>query len=341
MRIFTFALLLTSFLTSCSNYPRETLNIYVWGDFLKQEVIEEFEKKCNCRVVVDTYDSNESMYAKLKSGASGYDLIFPTGYVLEVLQNQKMLHTLDKTLLPNLKNIDTYLLKELNAEENENSVPYALTFTAIAYRSDKVKNLESSWTVFNRRDLKGRMTLLNDMREVLGAALKVHGFSINTINPQEIETAKKSILAWKKNIAKFESEQYKNGLASAEYLVVQGYSSDIIQLKDEDEMIALVLPEEGSVFSCDYIAIAKDAPSVGLAHAFINFLLEPEIAAKNMEANYYLSPNKPAFDLLSDDLRQNPALFPPQEFIEKSEMIRDLGEDVRLYIKAWNEIKSG
>lgn len=326
-------------LTSCTD-DRPTLNVYVWGDFITQEVIEEFEKQYSCRVIIDTYDSNESMYAKLKSGATGYDLIFPTGYILEVLENQDMLQPIDKTLIANLKNVDLKFLKKLDHDKSENSVPYAITFTAIAYRSDRIKNVENSWNIFNRKDLKGRMTLLNDMREVLGVALKVHGFSINTISQEEVEMAKNTVLSWKKNIAKFESEQFKNGLASAEYLLVQGYSSDIMQLKEEDEMIKLIFPDEGSIFSCDYIAIPKNTTQLKLAHSFINFLLEPEIAAKNMEANYYLSPNKAAFSLLSEDFRENKALFPPEAFIEKSEVIQDLGENIRLYIRAWNTIKN-
>ncbi len=316
-----------------------TLNIYIWGDFIKNELINEFETRYNCRVVIDTYDSNEAMYAKLKSGASGYDLIFPSGYILQVMEEQKMLHPLNKSLIPNSENIDSKYLKALNEPVYENGIPYAITFSGIAYREDKVFNLNPSWKIFNRADLKGRMTLLNDMREVLGAALKTFGFSINTVNVNEIELAKTEVIAWKKNIAKFESEQYKNGIASAEYLVVQGYSSDICQLMSDDDAISLILPKEGSVFSCDYVAIPKDALNLTLAHAFINFLLEPNVALANMEANFYLSPNTPAIDLLSDELKTNPGIFPPSEFVEKSESIRDLGKNIRLYIDAWNAIK--
>jgi len=339
IRTLTFCLVFFFLLTSC-NSDKKLLHIYIWGDFVKQKLIERFENEHNCRVVIDTYDSNESMYAKLKSGASGYDLIFPSGYILQVMEHQNMLQPLDKSLIPNLKNLDFTLLDILNEAPHEHSVPYAITYTAIGYRKDKVKDLVPSWNVFTRSDLKGRMTMLNDMREVLGASLLVNGFSINTTEKQELDTSVLDVIKWKKNLAKFESEQYKNGIASAEYLVVQGYSSDIMQISDEEPNVVLSLPSEGGIFSCDYVTIPKDASELELAHAFINFLLLPDVAAENMEANFYLSPNKPAFDLLSDELRANPALFPPREFLEKSESIQDLGGNIRLYIDAWEEIKA-
>lgn len=316
------------------------LHVFIWGDFLHPEVIEQFEAKYNCRVIIDTYDSNESMYAKLRTGASGYDLIFPTGYILPQMERQGMLLPIDRSLLPNFKNIDFRQLKLLNEPIHQNAIPYAITFSAITYRQDKVKDVVASWKIFDRTDLKGRTTLLNDMREVLGVALKTKGFSINTVNPDEIDKAVQQVIQWKKNIAKFESEQYKNGVASGEYLVSQGYSSDIMQLMEEDEDIQLLLPIEGGVFSCDYAAIPKGAVSLDLAHAFINFMLEPEVAVQNMETNFYLSPNNAAYYLLSDELKTNPALFPPKSFLESSEVIDDLGENIRLYINAWERIKS-
>jgi spermidine/putrescine transport system substrate-binding protein len=332
-------LLASILLVSCNNSKPE-LHVFIWGDFIKQELIESFESRFNCRVIIDTYDSNEAMFAKLKSGASGYDLIFPTGYILKPMKEQKMLYPLDKSLIPNLKNIDFTALELLDEDQHEDSVPYALTFSAIAYRKDRVSHLEPTWNVFSRADLKGRMTMLNDMREVLGAALLVNGFSINTINKSEIEIAAETVINWKRNLAKFESEQYKNGIASAEYLAVQGYSSDIMQIREEDEGVVLMLPDEGGVFSCDYVCIPSRAVQLKLAHSFINFLLEPEIAAINMETNFYLSPNKLAYKLLNDELRTNPAIFPPKDFLKKSESIRDVGSKINLYTEAWESIKS-
>src|SRR5262249_41315816 len=156
-----------------------------------------------------------------------------------------------------------------------------------------------------------RMTLLNEVREALGAALLYKGHSVNTTNPSEIDEATEIVIEWKQNLAKFESEQYKNGLASAEFLVSQGYSGDIAQVQVETPEIAFDIPKEGALLSADYLVIPKDAKQVALAYAFINFLLEPHIAAQNIEFTRYLSPNTGAYLLLPQELRDNTILFPP------------------------------
>ncbi len=326
-------------LSGCSSSGPE-LHVYTWGDFLNPGVIERFEKEYQCTVVLDTYDSNESMYAKLKAGASGYDIIFPTGYILEIMQEQKMVLDLDPEKLPNLKHVDHEYLTLLDAKEYSSGVPYAITFSGIAYRKDKAKDIPASWGVFSLQRLRGRMTMLNDIREALGAALKFLGFSSNTINEQEIAFAVDQLITWKKNLAKFESEQYKNGIASAEYLVVQGYSGDVMQIMREDSDVGFMLPKEGSIFSCDYAAIPKDAPAANLAHAFINFLLRPDVAAANMEFTFYRSPNTGGYAFLDKNLQNNPALFPPIKFLERSEMILNLGDKIYLYNRAWDQVKA-
>ena len=316
------------------------MHVYSWGDFLNPEVIERFEKEFHCKVVLDSYDSNEAMYAKLKAGASGYDIIFPSGYILEIMQEQQMVAVLDESRLPNLEFLDHDYLELVDAADYETGVPYAITFSGIAYRKDKTHGIPSSWSVFAMESLRGRMTMLNDVREALGAALKYRGFSLNTTSEKEIQMAAEQLLEWKKNLAKFESEQYKNGIASAEYLVVQGYSGDIMQIRKENPEVGFLLPKEGSIFSCDYAAIPKDAPEMDLAHAFINFLLKPEVAAENMQYTYYRSPNKEAYLYLDKSLLESPALFPPNEFLENSEMIRNIGDKIALYNRAWDFIKS-
>lgn len=335
MRFVLISLLLI--LSSCASSGPE-LHVYSWGDFLNPEIVERFEREYQCKVIVDTYDSNEAMYAKLKAGASGYDIIFPTGYILEIMEDQNMVLQLDFNQIPNHTYIDRDYLKLIQAKDYSSGVPYAVTFSGIAYRMDKTENIPASWGVFSLDKLRGRMTMLNDIREALGAALKFHGYSINTTDEQELAIAVDQLVAWKKNLAKFESEQYKNGIASAEYLVVQGYSGDIMQIMREDEDVGFLLPQEGSIFSCDYVAIPKEAPEAELAHAFINFLLLPDVAAANMQFTFYRSPNTGAYAFLND-LQSNPALFPPEDFLKKSEVILNLGEKIILYNRAWDQVK--
>ncbi len=330
-----------AFLTSsCGRESKPKLHVFIWSNSIKPELIESFEKETHCQVVLDTYDSNESMYAKLKLGASGYDVLLPSNYYLDLMQRQGMLHPLDLTLLPNKKNVDPAYLKLIGSSSLDYGVPFLVSITGIGYRKDKIDPPPSSWSIFGRHDLKGRMTMLNDPREVLGAALKYLGYSPNTKQAEEIRQATQLLIEWKKNLAKFESEQYKNGLASVEFLVVQGYSGDVLQVIQENSSVSFIYPEEGTMISVDSLVITKNSNQTALAHAFINYLLKAEVAAENIAYTFYLNPNTAAYEHLSPSLRANPILFPSQDILNKSEVIKDVGEAFPLYSKAWDAVKA-
>jgi spermidine/putrescine transport system substrate-binding protein len=316
------------------------LHIYNWADYVKPELVQRFEQENSCKVVIDTFDSNEAMYAKLKAGASGYDLIFPSSYMVKLMFNQGMLQPINRNLVPNLANIDPEYLKIAMDREMHHSVPYMLTNTGIAYLKSKVPDFKPSWSMFERTDLKGRMTMLNDMRETIGAALKSLGFSLNTLDDRELEAARDVVIRWKKNLAKFENEQYKTGLASGEFLLVHGYSGDILQVQTENADIAFAVPEEGTSISCDDVVIPKGAENVELAHKFINFLHDPHVAAENTIFISYLCPNRASYQFLGEEILQNPAIFLKPEIQAKCEVIDDLGENNVKYTKIWDQIKA-
>ena len=320
--------------------PKPTLHIYTWADYIKPEIVERFEKENGCKVVIDTFDSNEAMYAKLKAGASGYDIITPSSYMVKMLEDQGMLLPLDHAKLPNIKNVDPDYLKIAVDADMHHSVPYMLTNTGLAYSKKRVKNPEASYAMFDRPELKGRVTMLNDMRETVGAALKFLGYSLNTTDEKQLAEAKDLLIRWKRNLAKFENEQYKSGIASGEFLLVHGYSGDILQAQTENEDIVFVLPKEGYSVSCDDLVIPKDARETALAHKFINMLHDSKVAAENTEFISYLCPNKASYELLNEEIRKNPSLFPPAEVRAKSEVIHDLGADNQKYIKVWDQVKA-
>ncbi len=317
-----------------------TLHVYTWADYIKPELVRRFEKEHGCRVTIDTFDSNEAAYAKLKAGASGYDLITPSSYMVKLMWAQGMLQPLNHNLLPNRVHVDQEYLRIALDKEMHHSVPYMLTNTGFAYLKSRAGDVEPSWSVFDRADFAGRMTMLNDMRETIGAALKYLGFSLNTRDERELAAARDVVIRWKRNLAKFENEQYKTGLASGEFIVVHGYNGDILQVMEENDDIVFAAPREGISISCDDLVIPKDAREVELAHAFINFLHDPEVAAENTEFIYFLCPNSSSYRFLSRETLDNPAIFLPPEIREKSEVIEDLGEDNRLYVKIWDEIKA-
>jgi spermidine/putrescine transport system substrate-binding protein len=256
------------------------------------------------------------------------------------MHSQGMLRDLDHGQLTNLANVDREYLKAALDPQMGHSVPYMLTTTGIAYLSSRVQGFEPTWAMFDRTELAGRMTMLDDMRETLGAGLKSLGYSINTTDAAQIEAARDVVIRWKRNLAKLENEQYKTGLASGEFMLVHGYSGDIFQVQAENEDIVFAVPREGTSISCDDLVVPKDARAVELAHAFINFLHEPEVAAENTEFIQYLCPNSASYPLLSEEIRSNPAIFLPEELRAKCEVIADLGEQNALYSRAWDEVKA-
>jgi spermidine/putrescine transport system substrate-binding protein len=340
----TSAALAASTLPSCKSKDgasgAKTLTVFTWADYLSENAKSGFEKANNCKVVIDTFDSNEAMLAKLESGATGYDILVPSSYAVRALKAKSMIMPLDHAKLANLKNVDAaYLTKALDPKM-EVSVPYLMAPTCIAYLASKVKDPVESLSMFDRADLKGRVTLLDDMREVLGAALKSLGHSMNSTDPTQLAAARDVAIRWKANIAKFESEQYKTGLASGEFHLVQGYASDLIQAADENEDIRIFIPKEGASFPCDDLCIPKTAKEPDLAHAFINYLLDAEVSAQNMEEIGSRAPNSAAYPSLSEDFRGSPLLFPAAEVFAKCESIDDLGDKLPLWTAEWDKVKT-
>lgn len=326
-------------MTSCQSSNEPTLRIFIWSDYIKQELVDRFKAEHNVQVIIDTYDSNESMYAKLKLGSDGYDLIFPSDYFMDLMIKQGMIQPIDFDKIANEGNIDPKYLAFINSTIQKHGIPYMISIAGIAYRKDKVPNFEPSWGIFGNSDYRGRMTMMNDIREVFAAALMYLGYSPNSIEPLEIHQAAELLIDWKKNLAKFEGEQYKAGIASAEYLVVHGYNGDIMQVIEENPDVGFAYPKEGTILAMDLMAIPTNAPNKELAHEFINFLLQPDVAAENMAHTFFFIPNTKAYALVPEELRDNPLLFPPADVLEKTELTYDLGEDRVLYLEAWEKVK--
>lgn len=327
------------FWSGCGRGKTE-LHLYTWADYIKPELVQRFEKENTCRIIIDTFDSNEAMYAKIKAGATGYDVIVPSSYMVKAMYEQGMLQPIQHNLVPNLVHIDPEYLNLALDKPMHHSVPYMLTNTGIAYLKSKVANFTPTWGMFDSVNLAGRMTLFNDMRETIGAALKYLGYSLNSTDDQQLAAARDVVIRWKKNLAKFENEQYKTGLASGEFLLVHGYSGDILQVQESNPDIEFAVPVEGTAVSCDDMVIPKTAKQVDLAHRFINFLHDPEVAKENTEFISYLCPNKDAYPLLSKEITSNPAIFLDPAIRAKSEVIDDLGPNLAKYTKIWDEIKA-
>jgi len=337
--LFTMSAVLIMSVVSCA--PK--LNVYNWAYYTPPSVIEKFEKEFKVRVVLDEYASNEEMYTKLKTGGGGYDLVFPSQDYTSIMIRQGMFERIDKSLIPNLKNIDPLVLQKTTYDPTmEFSVPYYWGAAGIIVNTSKVPNFEKSWSIFSRSDLRGRMTMLDDMREVMGDALVFLGYSLNTKNPAEIAQARDLInYQWKPNLTKFDAEAFGKGYANGEFWVVQGYVEVVFEEIMEDEQLqndtVFFVPPEGGPAYIDSFCILKGAKNKELAHKFIDFIHRPEIYAEFCD--YFGFPstvNVPARQYIV-----GPSYYQAED-IAHTELKEDLGDALELYNDAWfNSIRSG
>ena len=326
----------------CGCKPKPVLRIYTWSDYVKPELIQRFEQENRCQVVIDTYDSNEELYDNLKArDAEPYDLLFPSSYMAKIMRDEGMLLPLNHDWLPNRQNVDATYLAMAFDQNMDYSVPYAVTITSLGYLDGKVKDFKPTWAMLDRPDLKGRLAMLDDYRETIGAALKFLGYSLNSTNDQELAQAKDVVLRWKRNQPTFENEGYKEDLAAGKLLLAQGYSGDLMAEQEENEDIQIAVPTEGAALSFDDMVVPVDARQILLAHQFIDFILDPRVAAELTEYICFLCPNEVSYQYLSEETRGNPILFPPPEVVEELEMIGDIGASKSKYEKMWEEIKAG
>ena len=328
------------------------LHIYTWSDYIATDVIDSFEKALGVKVVVDTFDSNEAMYAKLKAGGTGYDIIMPSSYQIGTMAKEGMIDPIDHAKCPNVKkNFDQAFVSQILDPTFKYNVPYAVTYTGFMYQKDKVPAGAdvNSWAILGDPALKGRISLLDDIREVIGAGLMYLGYSINSMNPDEIAKATEQVLKWRANIRKFDAESYKTEVPSGATWIGHGYSTDTTQVIVGDEEagaparddIGFALPKEGYTIAFDEMVIAKDAKRKDLAYAFINYIYDGEVAKVNME--YICGPNpvKPGIDALDEDYRKLIVL--DEATLKRGQVLKGFDDQpavMELYNKAWDKVKA-
>ncbi|MCI0420198.1 MAG: extracellular solute-binding protein [Acidobacteria bacterium] len=320
---------------------RQVLNLYIWSGYLAPDTVKVFEQRFVARVQCDLYDSVEALLAKLQGGNSGYDIVVPSDYAVHILRRQRLLSLIDKAQIPNLeRNLDPQFLGRAFDPENRYSIPYTWGTTGIGYRKDLAGQRADSWQALWEERYRGRIVMLDDMRENFGAALKLAGFSINSRNPEELQTAKALLEKQKPLLQAYNSSNFQELLVSGDAWLVQGWNGQIVKAARENPNIGYALPKEGSTLFIDSFCIPAGAPHKDLAHQFINYMLEPETAAAIVNHTGYTVANRAARPYINKVLLNNPALFPDPALLDRCEMLEDLGETVLLYDRLWTEVKS-
>jgi len=288
------------------------LHFYNWTDYIEPEILTDFETEYGVKVVMDLYDANEDMIAKVRPGNSGYDIVVPSDYAVSTMIDEKLLDPLDKSLLPNLANVKPQNLDLYYDKGNTYSIPYFFSVTGIAYNKTKFPNPPDSWAVLfdpaQIEQYKGEFSMLDDARETPGAALKYLGKSLNETDPAALKQAEDLLKAQKPFLAAYNSSDVNRKLASGEYVIAHAWGGTAMQARNGlgeefsgNPDIAFVLPKEGGMIWQDNLAILADSPNKYTAHVFLNYLMRPEIAARNAEWAGYLTPNAEAEKLLSPE----------------------------------------
>lgn len=336
-----FILFTLVFFFGCGKKEEQVLNIYNWFDYIDEQVLRDFEKENNCKINYDTYSTNEEMLAKLQAGATGYDLCFPTGYMVDIMVKDGIVQKLDKTQLTNFGNINPKFLNLQYDPNNDYSVPYMYGFTAIGYRTDVVKSEEvASWKAFWNNKFKNQVIFMDDMREVFGVAFKILGYSVNDTDPKHLEEAKQLLIEQKKLLKKYETTMSKDLLLNKEASIIHQWTGDIMQLQEQDSTIGIAVPQEGTIIFIDNGVIPKSAPHQDLALKFLNYLMKPEVSAKIVNKVWYASPITEAVNHVSEEIKNDPNIYLPQSTFDKSEVLNDLGDYNKVMEKAWTELKS-
>ena len=338
-RYMLFVLILLALFIGDSDGQKKQLNVFTWAGYVSDDIREGFEKEYGVDVLVDTYASNEDLLAKLLAGATGYDIIMPSDYMVSILIKQNLLAELNRDTIPNFQNISPLFLGKYFDAENRYSIPYTFGTAGIAYDSSVVTPSPDSWAVLWDAQYKNQFSMLDDQRETIGAALKLLGYSLNTTDPQEIKAAKEKLIAQKPLVKQYKSEA-EELLIAGDVVMAHCWSGDAFRATETRPTIRYVIPKEGSSQFIDAVCIPKSAPHKALAEQFINYLLRPEVNAKITAFTKYGTCVPTAKEYLPEHLREHKFIYPPAEVLESLEWLKDPGDFTRHYNRAWEEIKA-
>ena len=329
---------------------KPVLHVYNWSDYIDPELVHKFEAANNCSVVIDTFDDNETMLAKMLAGATGYDVIFPSSYIIPVLRRNGLIQSLDIEKLPNVKaNFDDKFTSALHEDSMKYSVPYAFSVTGIAYRKDKFEELNKEtiaepygWDFLLKKWCENRISILQDIREMLGIGLKQYGFSNNSASEEELAKACDFALMLKNVSRRMDNAEYRVGLANTTFYAAIGYNCDVLQVQQEnpETPIEFFVPSNGSNCCWDEMCITATSKHIDLAHKFIDFLYDGEIAAQNIDYVCTIQPNKAMWEFLDEEKKSNPLINIPQETLNRLELIKDVGDNIAIFNKWWDKFMS-
>jgi spermidine/putrescine transport system substrate-binding protein len=322
---------------------KKVVNFYNWSEYIPAGVLKTFTSETGIKVNYSTFDSNEVLYGKLKTlKGKGYDLIVPSTYLVSRMRNEGLLQKLDKSLIPNFKNLDPKLLNAPFDPGNEYSIPYLWGTTGIVLNTKLLPDAGlKAWNDLWNPSYRGSLLLLDDVRDVFAMALKILGYSINDTDEAHIREAYIKLKELLPNVKVFNSETPKVFLIGEEVSAGMTWNGEAFKAHRENPHISYVYPEEGSLMWMDSLTIPIGAKNTENAYLLLDFLLRPDIAKTIGEEIGYATPNLEAFRLLPEKTRSNRMIYPSEEDLKKAEMQVEVGDAMTIYEKYWSMLKVG
>ena len=314
----------------------DTLTVYNWGDYIDMDLVSQFEEETGITVIYETFDSNEAMLTKIQQGGATYDIAVPSEYMIEKMLEEDLLVPLDHDKLPNLIHIDERFINLPFDEGNQYSVPYFWGTVGILFNPELLpEKTFTSWDDLWADDLRNGILLIDGAREVIGMGLNSLGYSLNDTNEAHLMEALEKLHQLTPNVKAIVGDENKLLMANNEAAVSLAWSGDARDIMWENESLTYVVPEEGSNLWFDNMVIPKTADNIEAAHQFINFMLEPAIAALNTEYVSYSTPNETALSLLPAEMVEDERFYPSAELTERLEVYENLGKDM---LSLYNEL---
>ncbi len=327
------------------------LYVYNWGEYIDESVIEEFEEETGIEVVYDLFETNEEMYPVIEAGAVRYDVVCPSDYMIQKMAENGLLAEINFDNIPNLSQIDPIYLERSKSfdPENKYSVPYTWGTVGILYNTERIKELgvpaPTKWSDLWDERYRGEILMQDSVRDAFMVALKMRGYSMNSTDPEELAQARDLLIQQKPLVQAYVVDQVRDKMIGGEAAVGVIYSGEMLYIQEEsagaDFTLEYVVPEEGTNIWIDSWVIPANARNKENAEKWINFLCRPDIAKKNFDYITYSTPNKGAYEMLEDELKNNQALFPDVNQMANSEVFQYLGDEAdSLYNEMWKEVKS-
>lgn len=326
-------------LSGCKQ-DKPTLYVYNWGDYIDETILGEFEKETGIKVVYDSYATNEDMYVKIKSGGGSYDVIFPSDYMLTRMLEEDMLEKIDLKKIPNAKYIEDRFMGREYDPKNEYSLPYMWGTVGILYNTTMVDEQVDSWDILWDPKYAKEILMLDSQRDSIAIALLKLGYSINTLDLDELTEAGELLKEQKPLVLAYVVDEGKDKMVAGEAALAVIWSGEATYGREENPDLEYAIPQEGTNLWFDVMAIPKGAKNIEGAHQFMDFLNRPHIAFRNADYLGYAIPNTGGRALIPEEISNDRSIYPEEEDLVNAEIFVNLGQTLREYDRIWTEVKA-